>query len=145
MSPPEPGSIRVLCVDDNPLVARALQRRIAQEPGLEWAGCVGDGDSISAAVRAVAPHVVLMDIDMPGVDTFAIAARLVSELPSVRIIMFSGHVRPEYIDRAMDAGAWGYLSKNEETAVLIDGIRRVAAGEFVLSHEVQAVQRATLK
>lgn len=136
-----PRPIRVMCVDDNDLLAEALRRRVQQETCLEWAGFVSDVSSIAERIDDARPDVVLMDIDMPGVDTFILVERLAASHPDVRVLMFSGHVHPAYLDRSLDCGAWGYLSKNEDTADLIAGIRRAAAGEIVLSREVEESQR----
>jgi two-component system response regulator DesR len=137
-------TIRVFCVDDNDLVADALRRRIQDEPAMTWEGWVGEVDAIVDRVRQIKPDVVLMDIDMPGADAFAIVEQLAEELPEVRSVMFSGHVQPGYIRRALDSGAWGYLSKNDDATAVIDGIRRVAQGRIALSREVEAVQRNSM-
>ncbi|CAG0983047.1 Transcriptional regulatory protein DegU [Phycisphaerales bacterium] len=133
------GRFRVLCVDDNQLLTESLRRRISGDPDLEWVGVIHGGAGIHAAVIETRPDIVLMDIDMPLVDTFAIVERLAAEAPGIRVVMFSGHVSPDYIARALDCGAWGYLSKNDDVAALIDGIKQVGGGEIILSKEAQAV------
>lgn len=133
--------LRILCVDDNDLVADALRRRVARDDSLQWLGLVSDGRSIEPRTREVEPDIVLMDVDMPDVDTFAIVERISSEMPRVRIVMLSGHVDVRYINRALDCGAWGYLSKNEDGSALIECIKRVGRGEVVLSAEAEAVHR----
>lgn len=140
-----PGSTcSVLCVDDNELVAQSLRRRLDAEPGLAWAGWHADGQRVPDAIRELRPGVVLMDIDMPGVDAFALVTRLARDCPDVRVVMFSGHVQAAFIERALDCGAWGYLSKNDDTSTLIEEIKRVAAGEIVLGREALAVHQRTL-
>lgn len=127
---------RVLCIDDNRLIAEAMQRRLAFEPDVAWAGWVEHAcDALAAALEAQ-PDIVMLDIDMPEHDAFELTRDLARRLPNAKVVMFSGHVRTEFIDRAVDAGAWGYLSKNESMAELLAAIRRVAAGEFVLSPDV---------
>jgi len=134
--------LRVLCIDDNEMVARALGRRIESEPLMKWVGVVHEGALAYDRVREELPDVVLMDIDMPGTDPFLTVERLSKDIPSARVVMFSGHVNSAFIERALDCGAWGYLSKNDDVARLLEGIRRVGDGEIVLSEEVRAVQRA---
>ncbi|MGH7241851.1 MAG: response regulator [Phycisphaerales bacterium] len=136
--------LRILCVDDNLMVAEALGRRIAREPDMIWCGVITETDPIYNCLIELQPNIVLMDIDMPMTDTFAIVARLAEFAPHVRVLMFSGHVIPAYIDRAFDCGAWGYLSKNDDVAKLLDAIRRAARGEIAVSEEVEIVQRHTL-
>ena len=65
-------------------------------------------------------------------------SELVRECPQARAIIFSGHVRRELIDRAIESGAWAYVSKNDGEDELLATIRRVVSGEFVLSSEVRA-------
>jgi two-component system invasion response regulator UvrY len=141
MPDPSPRALRILCVDDNELVADALGRRVLHDPGLEWLGLVSDGGVIHSSICELRPDVVLLDVDMPDVDTFSLVERLALDAPAVRVVMFSGHVDVEYINRALDCGAWGYLSKNEDGKVLIDCIKRAGLGEVVLSAEVEAVQK----
>jgi DNA-binding NarL/FixJ family response regulator len=141
MSDDRPAPFRVLCVDDNEMVADALRRRISQEPRLAWDGVVTDGEAAYATIAQCRPNVVLMDVDIPGVDTFSIVARVAADLPDARVLMLSGHVQPADIDRAIDSGAWGYISKNDDVSELIEGIVRVGNGEIAFSGEVEAVMR----
>lgn len=136
-----PPVLRILCVDDNQLVGDALQRRLAVEPLLQWLGQITDGRGLEEAARELRPDIVLMDVDMPGVDTFEIVERMSARSPAIRFLMFSGHVDVGYINRALDSGAWGYLSKNDDVGSLIECIRRVAQGDVVLSAEAEAVHR----
>jgi DNA-binding NarL/FixJ family response regulator len=135
-----PSRVRVLCIDDNRLMARAMERRLAFENRIEWVGWVEDAAKASEVVRKTRPDVILLDIDLPGWDAFALLRQLVA-MSEAKVVMFSGHVRAEYLDRAVDAGAWGYLSKNESMSEIIGAIGRVAAGEFVLTPEVSAERR----
>lgn len=137
----DPQTFRIMCVDDNPLVADALRRRLTIEPSLRWAGLVSDARAVESQIEALAPDIVLMDVDMPDVDTFSIVQRLSDRVPAVRVVMFSGHVEVGYIDRALDCGAWGYLSKNEDVSSLIECIHRVMSGDVVLSAEAEAVYK----
>jgi DNA-binding NarL/FixJ family response regulator len=131
--------IRVLFVDDNRMLATAFERRLNLEPEIQYAGWADTSNDACALAREKDADVMLLDIDMPG-DSFSIVKQMAEQCPDVRVVMFSGYVRPEYIDRAVDAGAWGYVSKNEGIEVVIDAIRRVAAGEFVLSPDVESTR-----
>jgi len=124
--------IRVLCVEDNQLVADAIARKLDGDPDFEWLGWVSTSDALMEAVSRTPPDVVCMDLDVPGQDTFAMVRDLAEKCPAARVLILSGHIRQDYIDRALNAGAWGYLCKGEESRVIVDGIRRVAAGECVL-------------
>ena len=133
--------IRILCVDDNRLMAEALERRLAMEKRIEWAGWVEHSVDLPRAIAEGRPDVVMLDIDMPGRDSFEVLRDLVENSPEVKVIMFSGHVRADYIDRAVDAGAWGYLSKNDSMDDVMSAILRAFRGEFVLSPDATSEYR----
>lgn len=132
--------IRILCVDDNNLVAEAVERRIALEPQLEWAGWAPTTEGILQYVDREKPDVVLFDIDMPGRDSFDVVRELAASRPEARVIMFSGYVRSDYIDRAIESGAWGYVSKNASIDEVVAAVEQVARGDFALTQEVLAEQ-----
>jgi DNA-binding NarL/FixJ family response regulator len=129
--------IKVLCVDDNDLVAEGLRMKLRHTGDFEWMGSLREADDLVKAAWRSRPHVVLLDIDMPGKDPFEAMRELTDMFPSVRVLMLSGHVRRELIDRAIESGAWGYVSKNEGADVIVHAIERVARGEFTLGPDVQ--------
>lgn len=131
--------IRVLCIDDNQLVGAALERHLCRFSDIECVGLLDDAGSLPDAVARLHPHVIVLDIDMPGKDPFEAAAELAVVEPDVRVIFFSGHIRQDLIDRAVDAGAWGYISKDDGEPALLDAIRSVRNGRFTLGPGVKAV------
>jgi len=131
--------IRVLCVDDNPEVADAVRIKIDGTPSMQWMGWLPDATRLEATVQSFAPHIVLLDIDLPGLSPFDVMERFQESDSATRVIMFTGLARRELIDRAVEAGAWGYVCKNDGADALIDAILKVAAGEFALSPEARAV------
>lgn len=138
MSSPNPDtgaaqSISVLLVDDNAILAEAMSRVIGRDPRFRWVGWLETADSVVEKVREHAPSVVLMDVDMPGVETFGLVRAVAAACPRSKVVMFSGHIREEFADAAVDAGAFGYLHKDDEIGVLLDNLVRVNAGEVVLS------------
>lgn len=130
---------RVLCIDDNPLVVDAIRITVQRDGDLEWVGSRPSADDLPAAARDLQADAVLLDADMPGRNPFEALAELVRVAPQIRVIILSAHVRPDVIDAAIAAGAWGYVSKNDGEAALIDALRRVMAGHFCLSREVREV------
>jgi DNA-binding NarL/FixJ family response regulator len=134
------GAISVMCVDDNQLLAEALERQIAADARFRWGGWVERTDELLERVSQTRPNVILLDVDMPGQDTFALVAELAQTSPDTRVLMFSAYVRRDYIDRAVEMGAWGYVSKNEDMADVLDAIQRAAAGEFVLTADAMSEQ-----
>ncbi|NQX29160.1 response regulator transcription factor [Microbacteriaceae bacterium VKM Ac-2854] len=135
--------IRVLLVDDQPLIRMGLRMLLDAEPDLEVVGEAGDGfDGVAAALR-FRPDVVLMDVRMPTVDGIEATARLGRELPEARVIVLTTFDLDEYAYGALAAGASGFLLKDARPAELAAAVRTVAAGEAVLSGRVtrQLVER----
>ena len=135
--------IRVLFVDDNVLAAKALERWFGSAPGFAFAGWAGDADWALSRAAAEMPNVVLLDLEMPGIDTVSLIRRLLNVVPDSKVVMLSGHVRPGDIEQTLRAGASGYISKDEPTAVIRDLVARAAAGECVLSPAAKRVYLGT--
>jgi two-component system response regulator DesR len=136
-APARARRIRILCVDDNEDVIDALRLLVSREPGLEWAGWVPNAGELLAEAQACRPDIVLLDVDMPGRDPFEGVAGLVAACPDVRVIMLSGHVRNDLVNRAIAAGAWGYVAKGDGQRAMLEVITQVANGEFALSSVVR--------
>jgi len=135
---PGEGPVTVLCVDDNLHVADALRIKLEHAGGFEWKGWLPSADALVSAVRKTSPRVLILDIDMPGRSPFEALAELVELCPETRTVVFSGHVRFELINRALESGAWGYVSKNDGEDALVQALRDVASDELALSHEVRS-------
>jgi DNA-binding NarL/FixJ family response regulator len=131
------GPVTVLSVEDNLEVAEAIRARLARVEGFSWIGSLASADELVAHAGCDRPSIVLLDIDMPGRDPFDALAELSARCPDVRTIVFTGHVRRDLIDRALDSGAWGYVSKNDGDEELVASLRKVAAGEFALGPEAR--------
>ena len=132
------SAIRVLCVDDHPFIAGGLQAQFSGVRDIAYVGRLATADGLPEAVRRTAAQVVLMDVDMPGNDPFQAIADLRRRLPDVRVVMLSAHVRDHYLDAAVNAGAWGYLSKSDMPQTIIESIRKAHRGEFALGEEVKS-------
>jgi two-component system, NarL family, response regulator DesR len=124
--------IRLLLADDQALVRGALAALLALESDLEVVAEVGRGDEVvDAAVEAKA-DVVLMDVEMPGLDGIAATAAVRKSLPSCRVLIVTTFGRPGYLRRAMEAGASGFVVKDTPARQLAEAVRRVHAGLRVL-------------
>ncbi len=130
--------IRVLCVDDHAFLADGLRARLDVEPGMKFVGRLPTADDLVSHAERTGADIVLLDIEMPGADVFDAIDELRRRLPNVRPILLTAHVRDRYIDAAYKAGAWGYLSKSDSPDDVIDGIRKVCAGELAFSANVAA-------
>lgn len=135
--PTEPAAAAsVVCVDDNPQMAAALRQLLVRE-GFEWKEWLQSADGLLESVATHRPSIVLLDLDMPGRDPIETLRDLSSQQPASRAVIFSGHVRRELVDRAIEAGAWGYVSKNDSVRELVAALRAVIAGRLGFSPEVR--------
>src|SRR6185295_2282774 len=123
----------VVMVDDNVLATTAMERRFTESPDLRWLGSTSDPSAALGLVGKLSPAVLLLDVDMPGVDTIALLRQLLVEHPDVAVVMFSGLDRIGFMEQALNEGAAGYIHKDEPTAVIVNLIRRAARGDYVLS------------
>jgi DNA-binding NarL/FixJ family response regulator len=135
--PPESQEpVRVLIVDDDPLVRSALTLMLGGRADLSIVGEAGDGEHAVVAAEALQPDVVLMDIRMPGIDGIEATRRVVARPGAPRVIVLTTFDTDEHVFAAIAAGAEGFLVKDTAPADLIDAIKTVAAGESMLSPSV---------
>lgn len=125
--------IRILCVDDHEVLLEGLAARLRAEPDFALVGRLASADDLIAEASRCRPDLVVLDISMPGTDPFEAAADLQAALPGIRTVFLSAYLRDGYLDRAYEAGAWGYLYKGDPLDDVLDGLRRAAGGEFVMS------------
>ncbi|WP_328475217.1 response regulator transcription factor [Actinoplanes sp. NBC_00393] len=128
--------IRVLVAEDVRLLRETLTAVLDLEDDLQVVAAVERGDEIVPAAQRCAPDVALLDIDLPGVDGLTGARLLAERVPGCRTVILTGLTRPGHLRRALAAGASGFLLKHSPPQALIDGIRRVAAGERVVDPQV---------
>ncbi|CAJ63454.1 MULTISPECIES: response regulator transcription factor [Frankia] len=134
--------IRVLLADDQHLVRGALAALLSLEDDIEVVGQVGRGDEVVAAVGALRPDVVLMDVEMPGIDGLAAAAAVRATTPTTQVLIVTTFGRTGYLRRAMEAGALGFVVKDAPAEALAAAIRRVARGERVVDPTLAAATLA---
>jgi DNA-binding NarL/FixJ family response regulator len=131
--------IRVLVVDDDPLVRSGLTMMLGGAGDIEVVGGAADGADVVDAVVRLAPHVVLMDIRMPVLDGIAATtalARRTGGAPRPAVVMLTTFDADETVLAALRAGAAGFLLKHTPPAQIVDAVRRAAAGDPVLSPSV---------
>lgn len=130
--------IRVLVVDDHPVVRSGLIGMLAVTDDIAVVGEAGDGAEALALVESTRPDVVLMDLRMPGRDGVWATGGIVARHPSTRVLVLTTYDTDTDILHAVEAGAAGYLLKDTPHAELLDGIRSAARGETVLAPPVAA-------
>ena len=128
--------IRGLLAEDQAMMRGALAVLLDLEDDIEVVAQVSDGTSILRAALDVRPDVALLDIELPGVSGLEAAAALAEALPECRVVIVTTFGRPGYLQRAMAAGAVGFLVKDGPVEGLADAIRRVVAGATVIDPEL---------
>lgn len=127
------GPVRVLLVDDHPLVRDGLMARMEGVDDIEVVGEAGDADQALLQVERCRPQVVLMDVGMPGRSGIELTAELLQRDPSLIVLVLSMFDHTEYVQRALASGARGYVLKDSPSAEIVHAIRAVASGGTYLS------------
>jgi DNA-binding NarL/FixJ family response regulator len=125
--------VRVLLVDDQPLLLHGFAMILGAQSDLEVVGQAQDGAQALELSLRLQPDVVLMDIQMPRMDGLEATRRLAVELPTTRVLVLTTFDLDEYAFEAVQAGASGFLLKNARPDELLAGVRAVAAGDAVLA------------
>ncbi|KQX86670.1 response regulator transcription factor [Variovorax sp. Root473] len=133
-----PVVVRLFLVDDHPLVRDGLRARLGAMPGLEIVGEAGSGAEALALVGPAQPHLVLMDVGMKDMNGIELAALLLQHQhqPAPHIVMLSMYDNPEYVQKALQVGARGYVLKDAPAAEIVAAIEAVSAGGTFLSPAV---------
>jgi DNA-binding NarL/FixJ family response regulator len=122
-------AIRVLLVDDHPVVREGVRGYLARRPGVEVIAEAADGVDAVRLARGLTPDVVLMDITLPRMDGIEATKQIARAAPQVKVILVTVHEDRDYVSEAMRAGARGYLLKDAPPADLAEAIERVHAGD----------------
>ncbi len=139
-------TIRVVLADDQALVRRGFRLILEAEPDIEVVAEAEDGQQAVDAVRRHRPAVVLMDIQMPGLDGLAATRRILAEAAGdTRVLILTTFERDDYVFEALQLGASGFLLKTAPPEELITAVRVVARGEALLSPSVtrRVIQEVT--
>jgi two-component system response regulator DesR len=128
--------IRVVIAEDQALVLGALAALLGLEDDIDVVGRASDGIAAFDLVMALAPHVLVSDIEMPGLSGIDLAARLKAEGSATKVLVLTTFGRPGYLRRALEAGVRGYLLKDAPSAVLASAVRQVVAGRRAVAPEL---------
>jgi DNA-binding NarL/FixJ family response regulator len=140
------GVVTVLLVDDHAVVREGYRRLLERSGNIDVIGEADAADTALAQFRALAPQVVVMDIALPGVSGVEAMRRMLAEKPATRVLMFSMYEDAIFANRALEAGASGYVTKASAPNVLVEAVLTVARGKPFLSADItQALaQRSAL-
>ena len=118
----------MVCVDDSPDVNLMMSRLIDSTAGMACVGCLDSADRLIDEVRNLGATVVLLDATMPGKPPLDEMRKLAAQSPEVKTIVFSGYDDPAFICAALEAGAWGCVSKYDEPDAILQAVQRAAEG-----------------
>ena len=130
--------IRILTVDDHPLIRAGLAAFLKTEPGIEVIAEAANGEEGIERYRDLRPDIVLMDLSMPVMDGLAATRAILDEFPDARVIVLTTYGGDEDIHRALEAGARGYLVKDMLVDEVMDAVRAVHQGRRGIPHAVAA-------
>ncbi len=128
---------RVFIIDDHPVMRRGFQFLMEAEPDLEFCGEAASTEEALTLVPDASPDLVLVDIALGGLNGLEFVKRLGTLCPHIPVLVISLHDESHYADRALRAGARGYVMKDADDRDILDAIRRVLAGGFAFSDAVQ--------
>jgi DNA-binding NarL/FixJ family response regulator len=129
---------RVFIVDDHPIVRQGLAQLIDSEPDLAVCGQGEDAYQSLAGIREAKPELVLLDVSLKDADGLELLKEIKSFAPSLKVLMLSMHDEALYTERALRAGASGYIMKQEAPQALLAAIRKVLSGQVYVSEKMGA-------
>ncbi len=128
--------IRILIVDDHPLFRQGVRFALEAEPDIDVVGEAADGEQALEMATTLTPDVVLSDVNIPGPDGVEIARALKGALPNTSVILMTAYDDEEQLFNAIRVGAAAYFLKDLGPSELMDGIRRVSRGEYLINESV---------
>ena len=134
---PRDGKVRILVVDDHPVVRQGLVIALSRTADMSVSGEAASLPEAMAAIRKEEPSIVLSDLDLEGASGIDLIKQVREELPALPVLILSMHDEELYAERVLRAGARGYLMKSEDPEKVVAGIRAVLAGEVVLSAKMR--------
>jgi DNA-binding NarL/FixJ family response regulator len=127
--------VKILIVDDHPIVRAGLRRLLTAEAGFEVREAASGREALSV-FREQQPTLVILDLSLPGIGGLEVLARLKAISPDARVLVLSMHDDETHVTRALRAGAAGYVTKNSPPEELLEAIERVAVGHTYIEREI---------
>lgn len=140
-----PEAIKVLLVDDHPLILVGIRSMLEGKPGIQIAGTASDGRQALELAMALKPDVMVMDVMMPGMDGIELARRMRAQMPDIALLVLSSDTSVGTLETLLGIGIDGFLPKSSDEATMLDAIRSVAGGyEFFGTDIARLIDRISL-
>jgi two-component system, NarL family, invasion response regulator UvrY len=133
---PKSDRVTVLLVDDHAVVREGYRRLLERQGDIVVIGEAADAAEAHAMFRKLAPQIVVMDITLPGLSGIEVMRRMLDQEPETRLLIFSMHEEAIFARRALQAGAFGYVTKASAPGVLVEAVHTIAGGKKYLSAAV---------
>jgi DNA-binding NarL/FixJ family response regulator len=127
------AEITIFIADDHPIFRNGLRQIIESESGLNVVGEADDGEAAYQGARQLRPDVIILDVNMPGMDGFEVARKIRDANLPVAIVFLTMYKDPEMFNAALDLGARGYVLKNSALTDIVDCVRAVSSGQHYIS------------
>ena len=141
---PAPKIARILLVDDHPLVRQGLTDLLQREPGFKICGEAETHQDAIEAIEATRPDLAIVDLNLKNSHGLELIKDIHARFPNVRVLVVTVQDEMLHADRAMRAGASGYITKDEATINVVQAVRQVLRGEFIVSPKIAAQMAARL-
>lgn len=129
--------VRVILVDDHAVVRAGYRLLLENSPDIQVIAELESGEDINRQYARLRPDLVVMDLSMPGMGGLEAIRRIKAKDEKARILVFTMHDSLPFVQHALDAGASGYITKNSAPNVLVDAVRRIAAGERYIDPQLE--------
>ena len=140
-----PDSVRILLVDDHPLMLMGIRSMLEGKSGIEVIGAASEGNQALLKAAELHPDVMMLDVVMPGMDGIELARRMRAEMPDVALLVLSSDTSIATLETLLSIGIDGFLPKTSDEAAMLSAIRSVAAGyEFFGTDTARLIERISL-
>ena len=134
--------IKIIVVEDSEVVRTGIIGLLNYEPDMEVVASAENGfQAIELLEKGITADIILADLNMPKMDGIVLTEHITAAFPKAIVVIFTMHIRSEFVDKALNAGARGYLLKDGDFADIMEGIRKVVQGEIYVSKNVQRFSR----
>jgi DNA-binding NarL/FixJ family response regulator len=133
-------TIKVILVDDHAIVRAGFRLLLASEEHIDVLDEAERGEHAIQLFQEKQPDVMVLDLSMPGIGGLETIRRICARNPNAKILVFSVHNELVYVNRAISAGAKGYITKNSAPAILVEAIQAIAQGEHYIEHGLISTQ-----